>query len=74
MAFFKYLGEKPRAFVASYGPTKELRIPQGSGEPLVLKAADPAKGFVPGERIEHDFEDRLSLLALRGDARFEEIL
>lgn len=74
MAFFKYLGERPRPFVKAYGPTKELRIPQESGEPLVIKAADPARGFVPGERVEHDFQDRLSLLALRGDARFEEIL
>lgn len=74
MAYFKYLGEPPRQAVKSYGPTVKIRIPQESGEPLVLKAADPAKGFVPGERISQDIQDPAALKALRHDKRFEEIL
>jgi hypothetical protein len=41
---------------------------------LVLEAADPARGFVPGERLSHDIQDPVALKALRLDKRFEEIL
>lgn len=74
MAFFKYLGEPPRQAVKSYGPTVKIRLPQESGEPLVLEAADPAKGFVPGERLPQDIQDPQALKSLRHDKRFEEIL
>jgi hypothetical protein len=52
----------------------KIRLPQESGEPLVLEAADPAKGFVPGERLPQDIQDPLALKSLRHDKRFEEIL
>ena len=74
MAFFKYLGEPPRQGVRSYGPTVKIRISQDGGEPLVLEAADPARGFVPGEQLAQDVQDPAALKALRLDKRFEEIL
>jgi len=74
LAFFKYLGEQPRQAVQSYGATVKIRLPRESGEPLVLEAADPAKGFVPGERLPQDIQDPRALKALRLDKRFEEIL
>lgn len=74
MAFFKYLGEPPRQGVQSYGRTSKIRISQAGGEALVLEAADPARGFVPGERLPQDIQDPAALKALRLDKRFEEIL
>lgn len=71
MARFKYMGEQPRSFVTSYGPTKKLAIPKNGGK-IVLEAPTPA-GFPVGQVIDYDFDDKISLLMLRSDPRFQEV-
>jgi hypothetical protein len=70
MAQFKYLGEVPRSFVASYGPTKKIAVPQKNGGRTVLDNSD---GWPVGEVLPYDFEDQISLMFLRADPRFEEV-
>lgn len=73
MARFKYLGEPPRpGLITSYGPTLQLAIPTDKGAPLVLTKPEP--GFVIGEDIGADITNQLSVLSLRTDPRFEEIV
>jgi hypothetical protein len=70
MAQFKYLGEVPRSFVASYGPTKRIAVPKKDGSKTVLE--NPA-GFPIGDVVPHDFTDQISLMFLRADPRFQEV-
>lgn len=70
MAQFKYLGEVPRSFVASYGPTIKLAIPKGDGSKTIL---ENPQGFPVGSVIPFDFTDSFSLMFLRNDPRFQEI-
>ena len=70
MAQFKYLGEVPRSFVTSYGPTKRIAVPKKDGSKTVLE--NPA-GFPIGDVVPHDFTDQISLLFLRSDPRFQEV-
>lgn len=70
MAQFKYLGEIPRSFVVSYGPTKKITVPQKNGGRTVLDNPD---GWPIGEVLPYDFEDQISLIFLRADPRFEEV-
>lgn len=71
MSQFKYLGEPPRSFVSAYGPTKRIAVPLKDGSRTVLE--NPA-GFPIGEVVPFDFTDQISLLFLRADPRFEEVL
>ena len=71
MSQFKYLGEPPRSFVSAYGPTKRIAVPLKDGSRTVLE--NPA-GFPIDEVIPFDFTDQISLLFLRADSRFEEVL
>lgn len=70
MAQFKYLGELPRSFVASYGVVTKITVPQKGGGHVVLENPD---GWPPGDVLPFDFEDPTSLFFLRNDARFEEV-
>jgi hypothetical protein len=70
MAQFKYLGEVPRSFVASYGPTKRIAVPKKDGSKTVLE--NPT-GFPVDEVVPHDFTDQISLMFLRADPRFQEV-
>jgi len=70
MAQFKYLGEPPRSFVAAYGPTTEIAVPQKNGAKTVLENHN---GWPVGEVLPYDFEDEVSLMFLRTDPRFEEL-
>ena len=71
MSQFKYLGEPPRSFVSAYGPTKRIAVPLKDGSRTVLE--NPA-GFPIDEVIPFYFTDQISLLFLRADSRFEEVL
>ena len=72
MARFIYNGEQARpGLVAQYGPTYKLAVPTKSGETIVLEKAD---GFSPGQEVDYDFTDQMSLLILRNDPRFSEVL
>ena len=70
MAQFKYLGEVPRSFVASYEPTKRIAVPKKDGSKTVLE--NPT-GFPIGDVVPHDFTDQISLMFLRADPRFQEV-
>ena len=70
MAQFKYLGEAPRSFVASYGPTTTIAVPQKNGAKTVLDNPD---GWPVGEVLPYDFTDQISLMFLRADPRFQEV-
>jgi hypothetical protein len=70
MAQFKYLGELPRSFVSSYGPTKQIAVPKKDGSKTVL---DNPAGFPIGEVVPFDFTDQISLMFLRADPRFQEV-
>ena len=71
MAQFKYLGEPPRSYVSAYGPTKRIAVPKKDGSKTVLE--NPA-GFPIGEAVPFDFVDQISLLFLRADPRFQEVI
>jgi hypothetical protein len=71
MSQFKYLGEPPRSFVSAYGPTKRIAVPLKDGSRTVLE--NPA-GFPIGEVVPHDFVDQISLMFLRADPRFQEVV
>jgi hypothetical protein len=71
MAKFKYLGELPRGFVASYGPTKNIAVPKKDGSKTVL---ENQAGFPIGDVLPHDFTDQISLMFLRSDPRFQEVV
>ena len=71
MSQFKYLGEPPRSFVSAYGPTKRIAVPLKDGSKTVLE--NPT-GFPIGDVVPFDFTDQISLLFLRADPRFEEVL
>jgi hypothetical protein len=70
VAQFKYLGEIPRLFVAEYGPTTRIAVPQKDAEPIILEDLD---GWQPDTILPLDFTDPISLLCLRADPRFEEV-
>lgn len=71
MAQFKYLGEPPRSFVAAYGPTKKISVPKKDGSKTILE--NPT-GFPVGDVVPFDFTDPMSLLIMRADPRFQEVV
>lgn len=70
MAQFKYLGEPPRSYVESYGPTQQIAVPKKDGTETVL---DNPAGFQIGDVLPYDFTDQISLMILRADPRFQEV-
>ena len=72
MARFKYLGEPKPDYVLEMGPSLEFRIPKKDGTKLVIPAADPERGWCPGDVLP-EITDERSVRVLRADARFEEI-
>ena len=77
MAEFKWLGEPPRPFVTTYGPTTEIKVPKKNGTWDVLTKAG---GFPKDQVITDSFDDPVeftderSLRVLRADTRFEEVV
>jgi hypothetical protein len=76
MAQFKWMGEErvvpPRKFVTTYGPCNQVRVPKQDGTYTVLDA--PPGGFPKNAALPFNFTDERSLLVMRADPRFEEIL
>jgi hypothetical protein len=73
MARFKYLGEKPRSWVPTYGDTHTIKVPLKNGTTQTLL---PTVGdFFPwGQDIGYEITDERALTTLRADERFEEIV
>lgn len=71
MSQFKYFGEPERSYVESYGPTKKIVVPKKDGSKTVLE--NPA-GFPIGDVLPYDFTDQISLMVLRADPRFQEVV
>lgn len=80
MPKYQWVGEIPRTWVQSYGPTTEFRIPKKNGTIRTCVPDVPASGFQVGEifkddaRDEINFQDEFSLRALDVDPRVEEVV
>lgn len=80
MPKFKWIGEPPRSFVETYGPTTEFRIPKKNGTMRTCVPDDPVAGFQidevfkDEERAEINFQDPRSIRALEVDVRTEEVV
>jgi hypothetical protein len=78
MAQFKWLGEGeiPRDYVASYGPTTEIKLPckDGSWQVLTDGAGFPVDQVIEQEGSPVDFTDERTLRVMRADPRFEEVI
>ena len=74
MARFKYLGEPPRPkLVKIMGDSIKFKIIKMGGIHEYVPVPPKTK-FVIGDDIGYDITDTLSLLAMRGNPRFEEII
>lgn len=73
MARFKYLGEPPRDYVVTYGPTTAIKIKKHDGSVQTLTPVDPAVEFAVNADIGYEITDSRALRQLRADTRFEEI-
>jgi hypothetical protein len=80
MPKFKWVGEPPRSFVETYGPTTEFRIRKKNGTTRVCVPDNPVTGFAIGEvfkdeaREEINFQDPTSIRFLEHDSRTEEVV
>jgi hypothetical protein len=78
MAQFIWLGEPPRSYVKTYGPTLKLKVPKKDGTHTTL--TKPAPGFPVDQVVTDseddpvDFTDERSLRVLRADTRFQEVV
>jgi hypothetical protein len=73
MARFRYLGETPRPGI-TYGPCKQIKLKKKDGTTQTLLPVPPETEFPVGEDIGHDITDQMSLLQMRPDTRFQEIV
>jgi hypothetical protein len=79
MPKFQWVGETPRSWVESYGPTTEFRVVKKNGTRRSCIPDDPVAGFQLDEvlkdeaREEINFQDPTSVRALSVDPRVAEV-
>lgn len=79
MPKYKWVGEIPRPWVESYGPTTAVKIPKKNGTIRTCVPDDPGLGFQVDEVLKDDarqeinFQDQRSIRALSVDPRFAEV-
>jgi hypothetical protein len=79
MPKFKWVGEIPRPWVETYGPTTAYKVVKKNGTMRTCVPDDPVAGFQVGEVLKDDarqeinFQDERSIRALTVDPRVEEV-
>lgn len=80
MPKFKWVGEIPRPWIQSCGPTTEFRVVKKNGTMRPCVPDDPVTGFQVDEvlkdeaREEINFQDEKSIRALSVDPRVAEVV